>query len=238
MDNGMPWFPIIVFLSVCVLIWKAIKDAKSRRFKENYLKSVGFEDCPEKKKELIQAARYIVCADSVPEKRFRIDKPKRVVSNGEEIFSFVFSEIRGSVWDRSRTIIRWEMFIFPFERATEDAVSFYLTKPSTGSGLKKVGGFIAGITWGIHMNSLEIPPDLKGSSIMAVYGQNGGKDKLYDLVDHSTISAVQEGIHLGAGAFCARGKMGAVCMETSVGFVKPEMISQLWPYVQRVAKMS
>jgi hypothetical protein len=222
--------------SILFLIWIFFKDKKSRRLKTDYLRSIGFQDCPTRANELKAKARRIACMDNADfsEKQFSVSNPVCITSGEEEIFHFFFTQIIGG--SRYRTAIAQEVFLFPFQRNTGDAVALFL-HPMDVKGMKrKIGAYVTGVREARGMDELQMPRELQDGHLMAVFGKPNGSKTLYELVDQATISTLLSGVQYGVAAFQARDNLAMLSM-SCLSWGKPEALKPLWPFVQGVAGM-
>lgn len=223
----MPMYLPLVLVGLAAigfLVWSLAGQRRRHQARKAALEQLGFRPCVDRQTWLEETVTRI---ENNRGYRYEVREPKRL-SGEPAVYYYVKMRHRFPQDDA----VREEEILFPLKRASAGGLVLAVKPSSLAPGLAtQVLGALATGPWDAQpddLRRLELPPDLKGTNVVAALGAPGAN--LYDLVDARTLSVVQSlGDAGGMFVQCRDAWCSVASASAQIPFRVEELVARIRP---------
>jgi hypothetical protein len=206
---------------VGLVVWLTLKDRAAGAARRRKLAELGFVPCPERAGFLAETVAQL---ENNSEYRYSVEDPMQAPL-GEQT-AHHYSKSRS----RSGQIVVADELLFPLKRSSSAGVVVFVkpTSVPAGTATKLIGAVATG-GWDSQpddLKKLDLPVDLQNTNVIAALGPP--QSSLYDLLDASILSVIQQVGDCGALLVMCRGER---CSLASTSQRMPLDVAKLWSLI-------
>jgi hypothetical protein len=223
MQQYLP-FILIGLAFVAVMMWLTLKSRQGKAAQAHKLEQMGFSPCDGEAGALVEKVTRL---ENNAGYRYRIQRPMRVLLDGKFVYFYTKSR------HRQDEVVAAEEFLFPLKRPSQQGLTLFVKPSNVPAGaVTKLIGAVATRAWDSQpddLTKLEIPTELQGTNLIGALGPAGAS--LYDLIDNSTLSLLQNVGDCGALIVICRGEW---CSLSSPSARMPFDLDRIWPVIRQL----